>query len=497
MIKLTIAELLLSLQDTLIYTFQFTRVDSNTLITDIKIDSRQITVGNVFVAIVGATYDGHDYLAEVLQNGATIAIVEKLNPSCSIPQILVKSTILSMGEVTKYIANKWTEPKVCITGSNGKTTTKFVLAAILRQVGEILCPQASFNNNIGVPLAVFSADKNQWAGIFEIGTNHPGEIAYLTNLFTADVAILTTVSATHIGNFADVDAIAYEKLDIFNNLKPTGTAIYDYNFDYKTLLLEKFADNPKLNNIKHKTFGFDPNADVWADEIIVAADKTSFRLNYTTVDNEKIVEYIELSLLGKHQVLNALAAVAAALSLGVSRTDIVTGLALAKSVNKRMQAIKMDNYKTLIDDSYNASPASVAAALKYLAGCEGKKIFILGDLGELGEQAQLEHTKIGELAKDLNIDLLVAFGDFSKYTLDAFYQAKLGQSSTKSIKYQERFMNIFADKQDLSDTLVRWMKEECAEGCYATILVKGSNFMKMWEVTDKVIGLYNNPILIH
>ncbi|MBP9722020.1 MAG: UDP-N-acetylmuramoyl-tripeptide--D-alanyl-D-alanine ligase [Gammaproteobacteria bacterium] len=472
MLNLTVKELLSSLN------FQDFEYLHNKIITDIKIDSRKISPNNIFIAIVGEQYDGHNYLTEAKQKGALLAIVERINNQIDLPQVCVSDTKLAMGEITKFLAKKWSSPKVCITGSNGKTTTKFILAAILQQNGKILCPQASFNNNIGVPLAMFSAEEEHWAGIFEMGTNHPGEIAYLTSLLQARVAILTTISSAHIGNFPNENAIAREKLNIFNNLSPDGTAIYNYDLDYKNLLLEKFASLDYLNNVKHLTFGLNPEADVWADKIILGPDKTNFRLNY-----QNHSENIEISLLGKHQVLNSLAAVAGALAFGVNMAEIKLGLELAQPVNKRMQAIKLDNKINIIDDSYNASPASVAAALNYLAECEGKKIFVIGDLGELGDTSQLEHERIGRLAKNLNIDLVFAFGDFSKYTLQAFYANNILATDINSTE-------LFADKENLSNTLVRLIKKDCQEETGVTILIKGSNFMKMWEVTDKVVERY-------
>lgn len=476
MIKLTVADLLASLNVVITSNNSLNfKVDEQHVITDIKLDSRNINSGDVFVAVSGKNHDGHNYLQNAQDNGAVLAVVEKLNPAINIPQILVSSTRLALGDITKFIAIKWDKPKVCITGSNGKTTTKFILASILEQRGQVLCPQASFNNEIGVPLAMFKANDEQWAGVFEIGTNHPGEIAYLSSLFAADVVILTTVSPTHIGNFIDLAAIANEKFNIFNNLKTNGTAIYNHDLHYKDVLIQKLG---KLTSINQASFGYDDGANIWADEIHLYSDKTTYRLNYPDNDAIKTAD-MEINLLGKHQVANALAATAAAMALGLTIDEIKRGLRNVKPVSKRMQAIRLDNNKVVIDDSYNASPASVAAALAYLAQCKGLKVFVIGDLGELGSLGESEHTKIGQLAKDMGIDILFAFGDFSKYVIQAFYD---NNSSSRGRKYQEEF----ADRAELSNTLIRCLKEECQEDIPVTILIKGSNFMRMWEVTERL-----------
>ena len=479
MIKLTVAELLLSLQSSLQSktSERDINVDKNYLVTGIELNSKKVNPGNVFVAIKGLNHDGHKYLNEAKKNGAILAIVSDLQTDVDLPQVLVQNTRLALGDITKYMASQWNKPKISITGSNGKTTTKFILASILQQKAEVLCPIASFNNEIGVPLTMFQANDNQWAGVFEIGTNHPGEITYLTNLIKSDVVILTSVSQTHIGNFKDLTAIAHEKFDIFNNLKRGGTAVYHYDLVHKDILEAKLN---KQADIKQVTFGFNEQADIWADEIVLGPDRTLFNLNYRT--GEKITKAaIQLHLLGKHQVLNALAATAAALALGLTIDDIKEGLSKVRPVNKRMQAIRMTKEAVIIDDSYNASPASVAAALRYLAECMGLKILVLGDLGELGDTAATEHTKIGQLAKELGVDVVFALGNFSKYVSEAFYSDNY---AFEGRKYQEGF----ADKQELSNTVIRCLKDVCQEEIPVTILIKGSNFMKMWEVTDKLVA---------
>lgn len=450
----------------------------STVITDIVIDSRKVVSNNVFVAIKGSNHDGHNFLAEVDNKAAVLAIVEKINEEIDLPQIQVTDTKIALGEITKFLREIWKKPIVTITGSNGKTTTKFMLAKILETKGEVLYSPMSFNNNIGIPLTMINASKRQWAGVFEVGTNHPGEIAYLADLIKSDVAIVTMVAATHIGNFADIDAISEEKFSIYNGLKSKGVAIYSYENSYKKAWAQKLTNK----NLKQLTFGFDAAADVYADQIKLTSANTEFRLNYKNSDEKRSIT-IKLKLLGEHQISNALAAAAAALSLGVGLNSIKLALDLLEPVARRMQPIKLHKNLMVIDDSYNASPASMRAALEYLSACSGKKIAVLGDMGELGNLAQEEHINTGVIAKKLNIDLLFAIGDFSKYTLQAFYG-------------DENSGKLFTDKILLSKMLKDYLENYLAKIIDSnnnnepiTVLVKGSNFMKMWEITEQLASV--------
>lgn len=469
MIKFSIQELLDSL-DVIIENkgnISNLKLSCDQLISSISCDSRKIISGNLFVAIRGEFQDGHDFLQQVADANASVAIVTKIHSDIKLPQILVADTKLALGLIAKYIAKKWQKPKVAITGSAGKTTTKFILNTILQTQGNVLCAESSYNNDIGVPLTMFNATDEQWVGIFEFGTNHPGEIQYLASIFPYNIAILTNVSAAHIGNFDSLDAIAEEKSQIFNGVLHNGSIGIWRESEYYNFLVAKItAINKKANNnIKMLSFGFNNQADIYATNIETLSHSTNFRLNY---QNNHID--IMLPLLGRHQILNALAASAAALELGLDLSNIKQGLAMVKPVAKRMQSFRITNNITIIDDSYNANPASVAASLEFLAQLPGAKIFVLGDMGELGNLAKIEHEKIGKLASDLGVDKLLAFGNFSKYTLQTFNNS----------------CNQFADKQDLSNTLLEYITDYERYSSKCTILIKGSNFMKMWEVTENL-----------
>lgn len=339
-------------------------------ISDIVIDSRKIQAGGLFVALIGDNADGHEYLPQVKDNGGMIAIVSRYNDKVDLPQILVKNTKLVLGVIARYLYSKWNKPVVTITGSSGKTTTKFILNSILSTKDKTLCAESSFNNDIGVPLTMFQANNQHWAGIFEMGTNHPGEISYLADLVESKVAMLLNVSAGHIGNFTDAEAILYEKSNIFNGLRSNSYAIISFDLIQKSYVINKICEINKSQNKKIKllTFGLNSAADCYADRIKVTPTYSEFRLNY---NNQS--EVIKLNLLGEHQILNALAASLAALCLGLSIKQIKQGCELVMPVSKRMHPYHLSKNLFVIDDSYNANPASVAASINFLASLPGKK----------------------------------------------------------------------------------------------------------------------------
>ncbi len=471
MIEFTLKDLLKALDRNIINKPELNKfnLSPDTKIADIFLDSRKVIPGSIFIALVGENTDGHQYLAQVQENGAQLAIVTTYNHNINLPQIVVANTKLILGVLTKYLFSKWNKPAVTITGSSGKTTTKFILNAILSVKDKTLCAESSFNNDIGVPLTMFNANNQHWAGIFEMGTNHPGEIAYLADLVESKVAMLLNVSAAHIGNFPNVEAILHEKSNIFNGLGNDGIAVIDYNLKQESFVINKINEINKSQNKKIKllTFGLNQLADCFADNIKVTPTYSEFRLNY---NKQSIV--IKINLLGEHQILNALAASLAALCLGISFEQIKRGCEQVLPVTKRMHPYQLSNNLFVIDDSYNANPASVAASVNFLAGLPGKKIFVLGNLGELGEHRISVHTEIGKLAKSLQIDKVLALGEDTKYTLQAFY----GNSDLSQ--------GYFETKQDLFDNLLNYLSDNSNYSDPCTILIKGSNYMRMWEITE-------------
>jgi UDP-N-acetylmuramoyl-tripeptide--D-alanyl-D-alanine ligase len=415
------------------------------------IDSRAVQNGDCFFAIKGETFDGHDFLEQVEKNGSVVAVVDR-DISAHIPLIRVADTRKAFLAYARAHRNTTTVPVAAITGSCGKTTTRALLENILNQTGSVLASQKSFNNDIGLPLTLSQLQPTHDYVVLEIGTNHPGEIAQLSEIAQPTVATVTMAAAAHIEYFANVEAIAREKGCIFESLRPDGIAVINVDDDY--------ADLWKTMASKHRvmTYARTHQADVMAKDIQSTPDgKTQFILK---TSNQKIT--ITLALLGEHNVMNALAAAAMAIAMGASMDAIKTGLETTAPVYGRMIEKKSTTGATIIDDTYNANPASVKAAIQLLAHRSKNSILVLGDMRELGDAAVSLHREIGELARAAGLQQLFCYGENTAHTATAF-----GKNA-----------HHFSSHEALIQSLKPCVTKE------VTVLIKGSRSMKMETVVN-------------
>ena len=337
-----------------------------------------------------------------------------------------------------------------LRGSCGKTTTKALIASILRLQGETLATVGTLNNQIGVPQTLLQLKPTHQFAVIEMGTNHPGEIAYLTSLVQPDVALITNIGPSHLEFLHSVEGVAKEKGAIFQRLKTNGIAILNADDPFSK------SWQPLLHNHRIISFGIENKADITAKNIqFNSAGQAEFNLITPQGDIT-----IQLPLLGTHQVMNAVATAAVAVALDLSLQQIKQGLERAEPVGKRMVTYRGINGAVIIDDSYNANPLSVRAALQVLSQAKNKKILVLGDMGELGENSSQFHRKIGEEARQYGIEQLYTCGQLTRQTTTAF-----GKNAFH-----------FDKQQDLIATLQTHLTEQM------TVLVKGSRFMKMENV---------------
>lgn len=418
----------------------------------ISIDSRTLQPGNLFFAIHGEALDGHEFVAQAKAQGAIAAIVDhKLNQD--LPQIIVKDTTKALGKLTQHWRNQFALPIIAVTGSNGKTTTKNMLQAIFAQaLGEkhVLATQGNFNNYWGLPLMLAKLTKEHRVAILEMGMNHFGEIEYLTHLATPSTAIITNAAPAHLaGVGGTIQGVAKAKGEIYAGLTQDGVAVINAD--------DEFANYWRQLNSARRcvTFGIDQLADVQGKLI-----NNGFALQYKnqTID-------IHLPLLGKHNVLNALAACAAALVNHVDLTTIKVALENIQPTARRLQPKKGRNEINVIDDSYNANPSSLRAAMEVLATYPGKKILVLGDMRELGEQGPALHYVCGKKARELAIDHVFAVGDLMREFVAAF-----GDGAFHFESHAE---------------LIRALENYLAPG--VTLLIKGSNSMQMDSVVKALM----------
>jgi UDP-N-acetylmuramoyl-tripeptide--D-alanyl-D-alanine ligase len=415
----------------------------------VSTDSRAIEAGMLFIALRGPNHDGHDHVAAAVESGAAAALVERPLP-VAIPQLIVADTRLALGRLAAAWRRELQTPLVAVTGSNGKTTVKEMCAAILSRAGATLATRGNLNNDIGLPLTLLRLTPEHRYGVIEMGANHPGEIAYLTGLTAPQVAIITNAAPAHLEGFGSVEGVARAKGEIFAGLSDNGVAVLNADDAFAPLWQELSAGHRSLR------FGLAKAADVGArglgdahgSELEVLTPLGSFRLN--------------LPLPGRHNIMNALAAVSAALALNIDFADIAAGLESLSAVKGRLTTRSGRNGATILDDSYNANPASLRAGLEVLATCSGRRLLALGDMGELGGDAEALHRRVGQEARELGVDGLYATGKLSLAASEAF-----GEGG-----------HFYEQQQQLIEALLPQLDTE------VTVLVKGSRSSRMERVVE-------------
>ena len=420
-------------------------------------DSRNILLNQLFIAIKGEHFDGNTFASEAIKKGAAAVLVSDANTKAS-PALVVKDTRLALGALAKHWRKQFSLPLVAVTGSNGKTTIKEMLVAILNAANKnVLATQGNLNNDIGMPMTLLNLQQKHTVAVIEMGMNHLGEIDYLTHIAQPNVAVINNAGTAHIGELGSRDNIAKAKGEIFAGLVDGGIAVINADDDYADYW--KSLNKTLNNHRKIITFGRNKPADVSA----TFAEKEG--LSELTLTTPSGNVRFGLALLGKHNISNALAASAAAVALGVSNADIARGLSNMQAVYGRLQRKAGYNGAMLIDDTYNANPDSMKAAIDVLAATKSDTIFVMGDMAELGESAPQMHTDIGLYAKQKDIGQFFTFGDLSVKASHAY-----GVSA-------QHFSTI----ENLAESLKILMKQG------VTVLVKGSRFMQMERVVKELI----------
>jgi UDP-N-acetylmuramoyl-tripeptide--D-alanyl-D-alanine ligase len=420
-------------------------------------DSRKIVKNQLFVGIRGERFDGSVYAQEAIKQGAAAALVTDANTQAS-PAVVVSDARLALGQLAKYWRNKFKVSLVAVTGSNGKTTVKEMIAAILAvSNSNVLATKGNLNNDIGMPMTLLKMRKENAYAVIEMGMSHEGEIRYLTNIAQPTVALVNNAGIAHIGEVGSREAIARAKGEIFEGLNDDGIAIINADDD--------FAEYWKSLNSKRKviTFGLKNEADISATYQV----NGNLTLVYLNTPNGQTK--FDLHVLGVHNIYNALAASAAGVALGISNEEITKGLAGFGAVKGRLNWLAGLNDSVVIDDTYNANPDSMKAALDVLANQKAVQVFVMGDMGELGLDAGRMHAEVGAYARQKNINQLFTFGELSEQAATAF-----GENAV-------HFTNL--------DVLIASLKPLMHKG--VTLLVKGSRFMQMERVVEQIVETNN------
>lgn len=433
--------------------------NSDTEFNGISIDTRTLQPGCLYAAIPGERVDGHDYVLEAGQKGAVAALVNR-QLDINIPQLVAADTTLALGKLGAAWRNQFHIPFIAVTGSNGKTTTKNMLASIMQAAcggneEHVLATKGTLNNHWGLPLTLARLNKHHRYAAIEMGMNHFGEIKYLTELAHPDVAIITNAAAAHLAGVGSIEGVARAKAEIFLGVPANGSAILNRDDAFYDFWCQQIGTRKRIS------FGFHPDADV--SGVLHQADhihqKISMKTPAGTID-------VNLPLLGKHNAANALAAAAACLAVGIDLNAVKTGLEAIAPAPGRLLMHTLSNGVNIIDDTYNANPFSLQAAVETLAAFAGKKILVLGDMKELGDDAKNIHHDAGAQIRSAGIDYLFTFGDLSENTAHAFGEGAY------HFNEQEKLVNAL--KPFLFNT--------------TTILVKGSRSMKMERVIAGLVG---------
>ncbi|HKJ19489.1 MAG TPA: UDP-N-acetylmuramoyl-tripeptide--D-alanyl-D-alanine ligase, partial [Woeseiaceae bacterium] len=416
----------------------------------VSTDTRSIRDGELFFALQGPNFDGRDYVGVASEKGAAGAVVSRLVDD-DVAQITVDDATAALGRFGAAWRDQHDVTVIGVTGSNGKTTLKELIAVCLAQQAPTLATHGNLNNDIGMPLMLARIDDSHHFAVLEMGANHAGEIAYLTSLANPDVVVITNAAAAHLEGFGSIDGVAAAKGEILQNEKRPRVAVLnadDKYFDYWSSL---------VGDTRSVSFGFDDTADVRADDIVASASCTEFTLHLA---GESVG--VTLPLAGVHNVRNACAAAAVALALGISVEKIRLALDGVSPVGGRLEPVRGVHGATLFDDSYNANPLSVVAAAEFLSALPGESWLVLGDMKELGNDAAELHREVGEAVRTSGVNRLFAFGDLARSTVEGFGQNACWYASL--------------------DTLVDELSEALTSDI--NVLVKGSRSMHMERVVD-------------
>jgi UDP-N-acetylmuramoyl-tripeptide--D-alanyl-D-alanine ligase len=424
----------------------------------VSTDSRTLAAGDLFVALQGERFDGHDYAAAAAARGACAAVVSR-RLALGIPQIIVDDPLVALGAAARAWRGRFTLPLVSVGGSNGKTTTKELLAAILRRSGAALATQGNLNNHIGVPLTLLRLERGHRAAVVEMGANHAGEIAALVGLARPTVGLVTNAGAEHLEGFGSLEGVAHAEGEMFAGLDSGATAVINADDEFRGL----WQGMSKAG--RSVTFGLGEGADFCARPTSFGVENSAWVSRFE-LDSPAGHASARLALPGRHNVLNAVAAAAAAWACSATLEDIVAGLGEVRPVSGRLELKPLPGGAWLIDDTYNANPSSVLAGLEVLGGLDGERWLVLGEMAELGEHAVAAHADIALAARRSGVSRLFAVGAATRPTVEAF-----GTGG-----------RWFADGGALTTALAG------AASAGTTVLVKGSRVNRLERVVGALVA---------
>jgi UDP-N-acetylmuramoyl-tripeptide--D-alanyl-D-alanine ligase len=422
-------------------------LQSDIAFTGVTSDSREVVPGMLFAALTGNNFDGHAYVQQAMERGAVAALVCR-DVACDLPLLQVDDVLAALGSLAGYWRHECRAKVVGITGSNGKTTVKEMIASILSRVGKVLATQGNFNNELGLPSTLFRLDKSDDYAVIEMGAAKPGDIAYLAGIAKPQIGIITNIGPAHLQGFINEEGVARAKGELYASLPHDGVAVMN--------AAEPWTDLWQSMNTAETTSYFNGDGENHIQVRFVEGD---------VIVQTPVGEFgLQLPLPGKHNLANAMAATAVCLALDVPLTDIKAGLESVKPVPGRLNLVRASAGWTVIDDTYNANPASLYAALQVLANENGEPWLVLGDMMELGSNSRKLHAELGDAARSLGVKRVFALGDASAATVVAFGD----------------MAEHFSSREGLIEALCSQLKPGVA------CLVKGSRSMGMEHVVQAI-----------
>lgn len=431
--------------------------------SDIATDTRKSMVGKLFIALKGENFNAHEFIDQAEEQGAVACMVDE-DIETTLPILRVSNTISAMGLLAKYVREQLNCPCIGITGSSGKTTVKEMIASILAMKGRVLATAGNFNNAIGVPLTLFRLTPEDQYAVVEMGASQVGDIEETAQLVNPDVAMITNVSAAHLQGLGTIEGVANVKGEILDYLKLQGTAVLEQDSPWLARWMNQLSASQQL-----RTFSIgNPAADYYASDIRLSELGMAQFVAHTPVGEIEI----SLPVAGMHNVSNALAAMAATVAVGASLKECQLGLASVAAVKGRLQILNGVHGCRIIDDSYNANPASLFAAMDLLKDFSGKRMLVLGDMGELGDKSESAHRDAGRQARAMGLDGLYATGPLSRFAVEGF-----GAGAEH-----------FETKAELAEALTDMLKASEKDTVQWNLLIKGSRSAEMDELVVNLHG---------
>jgi len=427
-------------------------VYADLMVTGCVIDTRKIQAGDLFIALKGERVDGHDFIAQAREAGAAAALVSEIQDD-DLPQLRVADVKKAFAQIAHAWQQQCKAKIVAITGSNGKTSVKEMVSAMLRQIGSVTATQGNLNNELGVPLTLSRLNHDDDFAVIEMGTNHHGEIAELVKIAVPDVAMINNIAAAHLEGFGSLEGVAKEKGAIYAGMATDGVAVVNADMPYQRLW------QPLIGDSKTISFSLESEADIKADYVQLDPASSHFLVNIDDVSH-----HFNLPLPGMHNVNNALASIAVAVALNIPVDAMVKGLSSMQAVPHRLQVRHGIHDSRIIDDTYNANPGSYLQALNTLAAFQGEHWLVLGDFGELGIDNDSIHQHMGQQAHEAGVSRLMTVGNSSKIAAQSFGDG--------AVHYE--------DIGVLQQTLQQELSKD------VTCLIKGSRFMQLDQLADQL-----------